>query len=100
MGMKARSRPTREAAETLAVQALVFIAEQPEQLSRFLAVTGIAPDQIRDAAREPDFLAGVLDHMLGDEALLIAFAESAGIDPAAVARLRGALGKRWERDVP
>ena len=100
MGMKARSRPTREAAETLAVQALVFIAEQPEQLSRFLAVTGIAPDQIRDAAREPDFLAGVLDHMLGDEALLIAFAESAGIDPASVARLRSMLGKRWERDVP
>ncbi len=98
--MKARSRPTREAAETLAVQALAFIAEQPEQLARFLAETGIGPDQIRAAARQPDFLAGVLDHMLGNEALLIAFANSAGIDPAAVARLRNVLGKVWERDGP
>jgi Protein of unknown function (DUF3572) len=98
--MKARSRPTREAAETLAVQALAFIAEQPEQIARFLAETGIGPDQIRAAARQPDFLAGVLDHMLGDEALLIAFADSAGIDPAAVVRLRNLLGKVWERDVP
>jgi hypothetical protein len=98
--MKARSRPTREAAETLAVQALAFIAEQPEQLARFLAETGIGPDQIRAAARQPDFLAGVLDHMLADEALLIAFADSAGIDPAAVVRLRNVLGKVWERDVP
>jgi hypothetical protein len=39
--------------------------------------------------------------MLGDESLLIAFATSAGIDPAEVARARGALGSgRWERDVP
>jgi len=98
--MKARSGPTREAAETVAIQALAFIAEQPEQLGRFLAITGIEPNQIRDAAREPDFLAGVLDHILGDEALLIAFAETAGIDPAVVARLRKALGGIWERDVP
>ena len=53
-------------------------------------------------AREPRFLAGVLEHMLGDESLLIAFATSAGIDPAEVARARSALGggRKWERDVP
>ena len=48
----------------------------------FLPRPASAPDAIRDAAREPDFLAGVLEHMLGDESLLIAFADSAGIDPA------------------
>jgi hypothetical protein len=42
----------------------------------------------------------VLDHMLGDERLLVAFADSAGIDPAAVARLRETLGRPWEPDVP
>ena len=31
---------------------------------RFLAATGIGPGQIRAAAREPGFLAGVLEHML------------------------------------
>ena len=36
---------------------------EPEQLGRFLAATGIGPDQIRNAARDRSFLAGVLDHL-------------------------------------
>jgi len=77
----------------LAIQALAFIAEDPEKLSRFLGMTGIPPEEIRTAAGEPGFLAGVLEHMLGDESLLVAFADSAGIDPTAVARARSAFGK-------
>ena len=65
-----------------------------ERLDRFLAITGLEPAQIRDAAREPGFLVGVLEHMLGDESFLLAFAASAGIDPAEIARARGALGGR------
>ena len=84
----------------LAIQALAFIAEEPERLNRFLDMTGIPVEQIRAAAREPGFLAGVLEHMLGDESLLIAFAASAGIDPAEIARARSALGGRQERDMP
>jgi uncharacterized protein DUF3572 len=98
--MKRSGREAREAAETLAIQALTFIAEDPDRLGRFLGITGIEAGQIRAAATEPGFLAGVLEHMLGDESLLMAFASSAGIDPAAVARAHGALGERWERDVP
>jgi Protein of unknown function (DUF3572) len=100
--MKRPSPGTREEAEALAIQALTFIAEAPEMLSRFLGMTGIEAGQIRSAAREPGFLAGVLEHMLGDESLLIAFAASAGIDPAEVARARSALGGggKWELDVP
>ena len=84
----------------LAIQALAFIAEEANRMGAFLAATGIAPDAIRGAARSPDFLAGVLEHMLADESLLLAFADSAGIDPAAVARARSALGGNWERDIP
>ena len=62
--------------------------------------TGLAPDRIRQSASQPDFLAGVLEHMLADESLLIAFADSAGIDPADIARARGAFGGQWERDLP
>jgi hypothetical protein len=89
-----------ETAEVLAVQALAFIAEDDSRLSGFIASTGIAVQSIRAAAREPNFLAGVLEHILADESLLIAFADSAGIDPAEVARARQALGKVWERDLP
>jgi hypothetical protein len=95
-----RARLTPEAAEILAIQALTFIAEEPERLNAFLAATGLTGAGIRDAARDPGFLAGVLEHILGDESLLLAFAGSAGIDPAGVAQVRRALGGEWERDVP
>jgi hypothetical protein len=98
--MKAPVRQHREAAEMLAIQALTYIAERPETLSRFLDSSGIAADQMRAASRQPDFLAGVLEHMLGDENLLLAFAQSLGIDPAEIARASDALGRRWERDLP
>jgi hypothetical protein len=98
--MKTPSRSSRQAAEMLAIQALGFIAEEPERLNRFLGMTGIALGEIRVAAREPGFLAGVLEHMLGEESLLTAFAASAGIDPTDVARARSALGGKQDRNVP
>ena len=84
--MRTPSAPTQQAAEMLAIQALAFVAAEPDRLGGFLAATGLAGDQIRAAAAEPDFLAGVLEHMLGDENLLIAFAQSIGTDPAEIGR--------------
>ena len=84
----------------MAIQALTFIAEEPDRLTRFLDATGLEAPQIRAASRERGFLAGVLEHMLGDESLLIAFASSAGIDPAEVARAHGALGNKRDRHGP
>jgi hypothetical protein len=98
--MKTRSSGTREAAEMLAIQALGYLAEEPERLAAFLSASGIAAEDIRGAAGDPAFLQGVLDHMLGDEQLLIGFADSAGIDPADIGKARRALGQLWERDVP
>jgi hypothetical protein len=92
--MKRPGSESRKTAEMLAIQALAFITEDPERLAVFLAVTGVEAGAIRNAARDPDFLVGVLEHMLGDESLLIAFADSAGIDPAEIARARYALGGR------
>jgi Protein of unknown function (DUF3572) len=93
-------QPARKAAEMLAIEALAFIAEEPQSLSRFLDASGLAADQIRAASRQPGFLAGVLEHMLADERLLIAFAQRAGIDPAKVAGAAKVLGGHWERDLP
>ncbi|HKM87566.1 MAG TPA: DUF3572 domain-containing protein [Xanthobacteraceae bacterium] len=98
--MKSPLRPTPEAAEMLAIQALGFIAAEPERLTRFLSMTGIEAADIRTAAREPRFLAGVLEHMLGEESLLLAFAANAGIDPADVAHARSALGGQQEPNMP
>jgi len=98
--MKRPSSRAREAAEMLAIQALGFIAEEPERLNAFLNATGLSVERLRESATAPGFLAGVLEHMLADESLLLAFAASAAIDPAEVARARQALGRQWERDIP
>src|SRR5262245_45406948 len=81
----------REQAEVLAIAALSFLASEPERLGVFLAVSGIGPESVRAAAREPHFLAGVLDHVASDEQLLVAFATHAGIDPVDVGRAQMAL---------
>lgn len=99
--MKVGTSLTLEDAEGLAVQALTFIACEPERLGRFLAMTGIAPDEIRAASGEPGFLAGVLEHLAGDERLLTAFAAEADVDPSVVGKALDTLGGvAWERDVP
>src|SRR5882724_11988496 len=90
-GRKVDQKARQEAAIELAVAALAFIAGEPEQLGRFLALSGIGPESIRAAAREPGFLLGVLDHMTGDEALLLAFANQNEIDPETVRRARDVL---------
>jgi len=95
-----RRMTQREAAEALAVQALGYLAAEPEHLGDFLAATGIGPDALRTAAREPGFLAGVLDYFSGNEPLLVAFAGEAGFDPRDIERARAALGSVWERDLP
>ena len=99
--MTRRLKITRDLAESLAIQALTFLAEEPDRLQRFLAIIGVGPEQIRAAAREPEFLAGVLNHLATDEPLLVTFAERAEIDPFDVGRASNALAPgTWERDVP
>jgi hypothetical protein len=98
--MKSRSSRTREAAESLAIQALAFLADDPERLAGFLSTTGLTPERLRESANHPDFLIGVLEHMLGDESLLIAFADSAAADPAEIVRAHDTLGGRREHDLP
>jgi hypothetical protein len=76
---------TRALAEDMAVAALTFIAQDSERLGRFLALSGLEPGNLRDAAAEPGFLVGVLDYLSSDEPLLLAFAANFQIDPTAIA---------------
>jgi hypothetical protein len=97
--MKSRMNDSREAAENIAIQALGYLATDPTQLERFLALTGLDLASIRNAAAQPGFFAGVLDHIASDESLMIAFATEAGISPLEIERARAALsGPRWQRD--
>lgn len=78
-------------AESLSISALLWIADDPVMMRRFLDLTGIEADQIRAAAQEPAFLAGVLKFILGHEPSLVAFAQSANLHPSAVSKALRAL---------
>ena len=77
-----------EQAEALALRALAYLAGDEDRFARFLLSTGTTPDDVRQRAADPDFLSGVMDHLLTDDALLIAFAEDAALEPSAVAAAR------------
>jgi Protein of unknown function (DUF3572) len=93
------SRVSREEAQGVAIGALGFLAAEPERLGRFLAITGLGPENLRAAASEPGFLGQVLDHLAQDESLLMAFAAHNGESPARIAAAHQALtDPRHERD--
>ena len=92
--VKPDRKTSRGTAEALAIAALTFIAEEPERLGRFLALSGIGPESLRAAAREPGFLLGVLDYLTNDESLLIAFSTDRGIDPGEIGRARDLLADK------
>ena len=99
--MKKPVQNPREVAEIVAIQALNFVAGDPERLGLFLAETGIGPQNLRSAAADPRFLASVLDFVLRDDATVKAFAKVAELHPTNVAAAREVLGDpKWERDVP
>jgi hypothetical protein len=91
----------RQVAEIVAIQALSFIAAEPERLGAFLAETGIGPETLRGAAADPRFLASVLDFVMRDDATVKAFASASQLHPTNIAAAHQALNDpKWERDVP
>jgi len=80
-----------EKAESLALQAFVRLAAEDDLLMRFSALTGILPNDMREAAHDPGFLVGVLDFYLSHEPDLLEWCEADNIDPESVAKARFTL---------
>src|SRR6202161_1344930 len=99
--MTKRTHNAREVAEIVAIQALSFVAGDPERLGAFLAESGIGPETLRGAAADPQFLASVLDFVMRDDATVKAFAEASELHPTNIAAAHQALNDpEWQRDVP
>ncbi|MBS1183207.1 MAG: hypothetical protein H6Q99_3087 [Proteobacteria bacterium] len=94
--MPIAKRLSVDAAEELAISALAYLAGNPDALGRFLSLSGIGPADLRVAAREPGFLAGLLEFFLADESLLLSFVEEAQVRPTMVAAARYALAGESE----
>jgi hypothetical protein len=83
-----RPKPTKltvDEAEALALQVLAFVLGDQKQTSRFLALTGSTPQDLREIASSRELQIATLEFLLSDETLLLAYCREAGIDPALIA---------------
>ncbi|NMD09225.1 MAG: DUF3572 domain-containing protein [Phyllobacteriaceae bacterium] len=70
---------------------LAYMAANEDLLGRFMGLSGLSPDDLRQGIADPAFQAGVLDFALSDESLLLAFAANAGLDPASLMQARSKM---------
>jgi Protein of unknown function (DUF3572) len=83
---------TPERAEILALEGLGWLAGQPDDLQRFLNLSGMDVAALRAGAGSSEMSAALLDFLLGDEPLLLRFCEDSAIDPRQIQFARNALG--------
>ncbi|SLN56920.1 hypothetical protein PSA7680_02965 [Pseudoruegeria aquimaris] len=82
---------TPDNAQTLALQALGWLASNDDLLPVFLGSSGASLADVKARAAEPEFLASVLDFLLMDDAWIIAFCTECGQPNEAVLQARAAL---------
>ena len=80
-----------EAAQTLGLQALAFLAADERRLGALLAQAGWTLPDLRERLSDPEVIGGILDFLLGDERLVVAFCEASGCSPEMPMRARQAL---------
>ncbi len=81
----------QETAEALALEVLGWLAGDGDRMGAFLAASGLTPAALSRGAGEAQVLAGVLDHMMADDALLRTCAADLGIAPHEFAPARALL---------
>ena len=83
---------TPENAEILALQGLGWLAGEPEELQKFLNLSGVDGAGLREAAGTPEMGVAILDYLLGHVELLLRFCASAEVAPRDLHLARHALG--------
>jgi hypothetical protein len=81
----------QEMAETVAAQALAWLAADEELLGVFLGASGASAADLRASAGSPEFLGSVLDFLAMDDAWVTRFCDSAQLPYTAVMEARAAL---------
>lgn len=78
-------------AETIALQALGWLAGNDELFPVFLGSSGATAGDLAAQAGDPAFLGAVLDFILMDDAWVVGFCDSAGLGYDMAMRARQAL---------
>lgn len=82
---------TQDQAELLALRALGFLAGDDELWPMFLSASGASSENMKTAAQNPVFLAGVLDFLTQSDGWVLAFCAAADLPPDAPLAARRAL---------
>ena len=77
--------------EALALGALSWVLSDDMRADRFLALTGLAPDDLRAAIDRRETLAAVLRFLEGHEPDLLACADMLAVPPATIGAARRRL---------
>ena len=85
------SKIGRQMAETIAAQALAWLAGDPENLNGFLALSGLSPGELMAQAADARTLGAVLDFILTEDRLVIGFCDAAGLAYTVPQTARAAL---------
>lgn len=67
---------SQEAAETVALQGLAWLAGNDDLLPVFLGATGASESDLRTRISEPAFLLSVLDFLMMDDAWVVSFCDA------------------------
>ena len=92
MLMKRKPVQGDDSTERVALDVLGWLVVDEDRLFPFLNATGLTPETLRASAGQPGFLAGILDHVMGDENVLTACANGLGIQPERIAAAWRRLG--------
>ena len=66
------------------MRALGWVLSDAPRADRFLALTGLTPDTLRDGLGDPAVLGAVVEFLAGHEADLVAAAEALDISPGQI----------------
>jgi hypothetical protein len=81
----------REIAETVAMQALTWMVSETEVLHIFLNETGATAQDLKEGAKEPEFLASVLDFLMLDDDIVVACCTALDLPNDSLLRARVSL---------
>ncbi len=81
----------QEAAETLALDVLAWLAADADLSGIFMGSSGLSQDDLRTRAGEPELLAAVLDFVLMDDAWVMAYCDGRGVPYDRLMQARAAL---------
>ena len=80
-------------AQTMALNALVWVLHDPDRADRFLALTGLEGDDIRSRINDPALLDGVIAFLEAHEPDLVACAKALDVAPGVLLGTRVKLGR-------